>query len=89
VKDPDEVLVPSSDLVLIALREDESGECIPFTPLDDLFLDLGHGSAVTGSVSGLKSPSVRNIGLAYVVRSPIASKTVWVSSSNRLPFNLR
>jgi hypothetical protein len=89
VKNPDEILIPTSDLVLITLREDESGECIPFTPLDDLPLDLGHGSGVTGSVSGLKSPNVRIVGLAYVVRSPIASRTAWVSSSNRLPINLR
>jgi hypothetical protein len=39
VKDPDKVLLPSRDLLLVAFREDESRHCIPFTPLDDLLLD--------------------------------------------------
>ena len=40
VKDPDEVLIPSRDLVFIALREGESGERVSFPPLGDLPLDL-------------------------------------------------
>jgi hypothetical protein len=46
VENPDEVLFPSRDLLLIALREDESGHRIPFTLLDDLPLDPGQGSAI-------------------------------------------
>jgi hypothetical protein len=51
MKDPDKVLLPSSDLVFIGFGEDESVERIPFTLLDDLPLDLGHGSAIKSSVS--------------------------------------
>ena len=46
VKNPDKVLVPSSNLVLVAFGEDESVNGIPFTPLDDLPLDLGQSSAI-------------------------------------------
>src|SRR5258708_3697790 len=31
MKDPDKVLLPSSNLLLVALREDKSKHCIPFT----------------------------------------------------------
>jgi hypothetical protein len=51
VKDPDKVLLPSSNLVLIAFGEDESINCIPFTLFDDLALDLGHGPAIEKLVS--------------------------------------
>lgn len=57
MKDPDKVLLPSSNLVLIALREDESGGCISFTLLDDLRLYLGHSSAIETLESRL--PGVR------------------------------
>ena len=46
VKDPDKVLLPSDNLVLISLREDESGDCVPFALLDDLPLDLRHSSVI-------------------------------------------
>jgi hypothetical protein len=46
VEDPDEVLLPSRDLVLVALREDESEHCIPFTLFGDLPLDPRQGSAI-------------------------------------------
>ena len=46
VKDPDEILPPSRNLVFIALRMDESGGCVPFPLLDNLPLDLGQGSAI-------------------------------------------
>ena len=45
VKDPDKILLPRSNLTLIALGEDESVYHTPFTMLDDLPLDLGQGSA--------------------------------------------
>ena len=41
MKDPDEVLLPSRDLLLVALREDESENRIPFTLLHDLLLYPG------------------------------------------------
>jgi hypothetical protein len=46
MKDPEKFLLPSSNLVLIALREDESENCAPFAPPIDLPLHLGHGSAI-------------------------------------------
>ena len=50
VKNPDKVLLPTRNLVLITLRMDESGERIPFTLLNYLRLDLGHGSAIEAPV---------------------------------------
>ena len=41
VKDPDKILLPRSNLVLITLGEGESMYRIPFALLDDLLLDLG------------------------------------------------
>jgi hypothetical protein len=55
VKDLNEVPIPSGNLVLVALGEDESRERIQFTPLDDLLLDLGHRSAIEISVSRFES----------------------------------
>ena len=89
MKDPNKVLIPSGNLVFVTLREEESGESTPFTPLDDLPLNLGHGPVIETSVNGLRSLGMRIADLAYVVRSPIASRTASVSSSNRFPFNLR
>jgi hypothetical protein len=48
VKDPDKVLIPSSNLILIALREEEPEDYIPFALLTDIPLHLGHGSAIDG-----------------------------------------
>ena len=42
MKDPEKVLVPTSDLVLVCLREDEPQNRIPFTLLVDIPLHLGH-----------------------------------------------
>jgi hypothetical protein len=52
VKDPDKVLLPGNNLVLIAFREDEPGECISFTLFRDLPLDSRQGSAIQTLVSG-------------------------------------
>ena len=87
LKDPGKVLLPTSDLVPVTFREDESGHRIPFTLLDDLPPDPGHGAAIDTSVSG--SLGMHVAGVAYVVRTPIASRTDWLSSSGCLPFNLR
>jgi hypothetical protein len=46
VKNPDKVLVPSCDLILVTLREDEPEDYIPFPLLIHLPLHLGHGSAI-------------------------------------------
>jgi hypothetical protein len=89
VKDLNEVLIPSGNLVLVARCEDESPEPIQFTPLNDLLLDLGQRSAIETSVSRFRPVGAHIVGPAYAVRSPIASRTVWVSSSNCLPFNRR
>ena len=73
LKDPGKVLLPSCDLVLIALREDESDHRIPIAMLADLPLYLCHCSVIKTWVSG--SPSARIAGLAHPVRSPIPSIT--------------
>jgi hypothetical protein len=87
VKDPDKVLLPSSNLLLITLRENKPDDSIPFTLLDDVPLDPRQGSASEISVSG--SLPERMTGPAYTVKSPIALKTDWLSPSSRLPFNFR
>lgn len=85
VKNPDKVLLPTGNLVLVTLREDKSGDCISLTLPDDLTLDLGHGSAIRISMDH----QAHTICPAHVVRSPIAPRTHWLSPSNPLPFNLR
>ena len=87
VKDPNKVILPSGDLVLIDLRMEHSGEHIPFFLLNDLPLDLGHGSGIETRVS--ESLGARVAGMTHVVSCPIALETEWPSSSNRLPFNPR
>ena len=52
MKNPRKVLLPGYDFVLIALGAEKSGDRIPFALLDDLPLDLCHGSAIETSVSG-------------------------------------
>jgi hypothetical protein len=61
VKNPDKVLLPSGNLVLIALCEDEPEYCTPFTPLRDLPLDPRQGSTVQTLVSG--ELGVRSVSL--------------------------
>jgi hypothetical protein len=51
LKDPHKVLLPTTNLILVVLGEDESKYCTPFTPLDDLLLHLYQGSAIETSVS--------------------------------------
>ena len=87
MKDPEKVLLPSGNLVLIALGEDESGDHISFTLFVDLLLDLSQGSAIEISVS--RSLGVHITGLTHVVRSPIALSTDSLSPSVCLPFNFR
>jgi hypothetical protein len=86
LKDPDQILLPARNLVLVVLSENESEGRAPFTPLDDLPLHLYQGPAIETSVSG--SLSVPITGLAHAFRFPIASRTDWLTSSDRLPFNL-
>ena len=87
MKNPDEVLLPSCDLLLVTLREDEPGHCIPFALLDDLLLNPPQRPVIETLVSG--SLAAGSICLTHPVRSPIASRMDWVSSSDRFPFNLR
>ena len=86
LKHPHKVLLPTRDLVLIVLRKDESKGRPPFTPLADPPLDIGQGPTIETSVS--KLPSVHINALAHAVKVPIAPRTDWLSSSDRLPFNL-
>ena len=46
VKDPDKVLLPRSNFILVTFGEDESVDRIPFTLFDDLPLDLDQSSAI-------------------------------------------
>ena len=73
MKDPDKVLFPSGNLVLITLRVDESEDGFPFTLLDDISMDLGQGSAIKSPINA--SSSVRVAGPAHAVNSPIALRT--------------
>ena len=77
MKDPDQILLPSSNLVLIAFGEDESMDRIPFTLLDDLPLDLGESSKIENACKWI-APRGRS-GLAHVVNPPIASRMDWLS----------
>ena len=86
LEDPDQVLLPSRNLVFVVLGEDESEDSTPFTPLDDLPLHFYQVSAIGSLVSG--PLSVRVAVLAHAFRFPIALRTGWLSSSDRLPFNL-
>jgi hypothetical protein len=86
LKDSDKVLLPTRNLLLVVLGEDESEHSTPFTPLDQLSLHLYQGSAIEASVT--RSLGVRIAVPAHVFRFPIASRTDWLSSSDRFPFNL-
>lgn len=86
VKDPDEVMFPNGNLILV-LRVEKSGSHVRFTLLYYLPLNLGHSSVIEALVS--KSLSARSIGTAHEVNCSIALSTDSVSSSNRLPFNPR
>ena len=87
LKDPDEVQLPSRDLILITLRVEYSCGHVPFPLLGDLLLDRGHGSAIGTLVS--ETLGGRIVDPTHVVNSLVASSTDWLSSSNRLPFNPR
>ena len=77
VKDPNKVLLPGNDFVLVAFGEDESVERVPFTLLDDLPLDFGQSTVIETKVSRVFR--VKIIGLAHIVSSPIESRTDWLS----------
>jgi hypothetical protein len=86
LKDPDKVLLPSCNLVLIVLGQNKSEDSVPFTSFDNLLLHLCQGSAIETLVSG--SLGVHIVVLAHAFRFSIASRTGRLSSSDRLPFNL-
>ena len=52
MKNPDKVLPPTRDLVLVALGEDESGDCTPLPLLGDSRLHLRYRSTIEASVRG-------------------------------------
>jgi hypothetical protein len=62
LKDPHKVLLPTRDLILVVLGEDESEDCTPLTPLDDLPLHLYQGSAIETSVSGSLGVPITGFG---------------------------
>ena len=45
MKNPDKVLIPARNLILISLRENEPDHCFSFTLLIHILLNLDHGSA--------------------------------------------
>ena len=49
MKDPIEILPPSGDRILVLLGMEDPRGHIPFSPLDNLALDVGHGSAIKTS----------------------------------------
>ena len=87
MKDSDKVLLPSRNLLLVALREDESGHYIPFAVLDDFLLDPCQGPAIETLVSC--SLAAHATDFTYTVNSEIASKMDWLSPSKLFPFSLR
>ena len=72
MKDPVEVQLPASDRFFI-VHVDKSRDRIPFTPLDNFPLDLGHSPVIESVVS--KSLGVCIAGSTHVVRCSIASRT--------------
>lgn len=46
VKDPDEIIFPSTEYILVVLRVQESGGCVSFPQLDDILLDVGYSSLI-------------------------------------------
>ena len=85
MKDPDKVIPPSDNLVLIDLRVEDPGGDVPLAQLDDLPLDLCDHSAIGASISGLLGERI--VGIAHLVSCSIAPRTDWLSASNRVPFN--
>ena len=74
MKDPVEVQPPAGDLIFIVLRVEVSRDPISLALLDNVHLNLGHGSVIEGLVSG--SPGEIFIaGAAHRVNCPIASNT--------------
>ena len=73
LKYPDEVLLPTRDLILIVLGQDESKDRPPFAPFGDPPLDLRQGPTIETSVS--RSLKVCSAFLAHAVRVPIAPRT--------------
>ena len=72
MKDLDKVLVPSSDIILIVLREGEPGDYISFALPINLPLNLSHSSVIDSTpVSG--SLVVDIAGLVHV-RSQISDR---------------
>ena len=73
VEDSDEFQPPGGNCLFIVLRVEMSREYVPFTPLDDAPLNIGHSPTIEGPVSG--SPRVSTPGPTYVVNCSIASST--------------
>ena len=85
LKDPDEILLPSRDLILVVLGEDESEDRPPFTPFCDPPLNLRQGPTIERSVNGLlgvfrcsgsrsQGPNRTEDGLVQFIRpSPLQS----------------
>jgi hypothetical protein len=74
MEDPAEVQFPIGDHISITLRVEESRDRILFTLLDDLPLDLGHGTAVEILVSELLGEGMD--GPTHFVNCSIACSTV-------------
>ena len=73
MKDPVEVRLPSSDLVLVILRMGKSRDRVPLALFHDFPFDLHYGPVVKSTVSELLKLYV--VGLTHVISCFIAIRT--------------
>ena len=79
VEDPDEVLLPTHNLLFVTFCEDESGHSVPFPLLDNLPPDPPPRLYDCGIPKFIE----RTTDETHEVRPPIASS--WLSPSDRFP----
>lgn len=74
MEDPVEVRSPGGKGVLVVLGVEKAREKASLAQLDDVFLDLGHSSAIEVTVSN-SGQTCTFAGSAHVVNCSIASNT--------------
>ena len=73
MKDLVEFQPPGDNCHFIVLRVEISRDYVPFTPLDDVPLNLGHNPAIESPISA--SPGMSITGPTHVLNCSIASNT--------------
>jgi hypothetical protein len=73
MKDPAEVQPPGRNRVFVAFCEEKTRNCVTFTLLDDLPLNVRHGATIT-CIAGQQSKP-RTAGSTHIVNWFIASHT--------------